>query len=57
MEEKKNQQPAKNLQMMRFKLREDDPSVNIVTQSGVAIGDDKPEVKKLVVDARVRKAG
>lgn len=27
--------------MMRFETREQDPNVNIVLQSGIAIGDDK----------------
>lgn len=38
---KKNQQPTQNLQIMRSELCEDDPSVNIVTQSATTIGEDK----------------
>jgi len=36
MQEKKTQQPTQNIQMMRSKPREDGPSVNMVTQSGIA---------------------
>lgn len=36
MQEKKNQQPTQNIQMMSSGLRKDNPSVNIVTQSGIA---------------------
>ena len=30
-----------NLQMMRLKLREEDPNINIVLRSGIIMGDDK----------------
>ena len=45
-----------NLQMMISKVREDDPSVNMVTGSGADMGVDKAEGKKPVADAWVRKA-
>jgi len=33
--------PTQNLQMMKSKLREEDPNVNTVLRSGIATGDDK----------------
>jgi len=33
--------PTRNLQMMRFEPHEEDPNVNIVLQSGIAMIDDK----------------
>ena len=53
MQEKKNQQPAQNLQMMRVEPHKYDPSVNIVTQSGTATGEDKLEGKNPMVDTLV----
>jgi len=35
---------TQNLQMMRSKSREEDPNVNIVLKSGIAIGDNKKTV-------------
>ena len=57
MQEKKNQQPTQNMKMMRSEQHEDDPRINIVTQSGVDTREDKVEVKDPEVDAWVRKAG
>ena len=41
--------------MMRSKTCEDDPSINIVTRSGVATGEDKVEGKQLDSDSWFRK--
>jgi len=41
--------------MMQSEPREDDPSINIVTQSGVATEEDKAKGKKLVAYTWVRK--
>ena len=45
--------PTQNIQMMRSKLREEDPNVNIVLRSGATTGEDKG--KQLEEDTWVRK--
>jgi len=43
--------------MMRSELCEDNPSVNIVTQSGIATSEDKVEGTQLVLYTRVCRVG
>lgn len=50
MQEKKNQKPGENIQMMRYELCEDDPSINIVMRSGIATGEEKVVGKQPVLD-------
>lgn len=45
---------VQNLQMMRSELREEDPNINMVLQSGITTGDDKG--KQLEESTWVRKA-
>ena len=48
MREKKAQQPMQNIQMMREESHEEDHSINIITRSGMVIGEDKgsqPEIE------------
>lgn len=56
MQEKKNQQSTQNIEMMRSEPHENDPSVNIVTWSGVATSEDKVKGKQLKSDSWFRKA-
>lgn len=57
MQEKKNQQPMQNIQMMISEPHEGDLSINIVTWSGVATSEDKVEGRKLELDSWFRKDG
>ena len=41
MQEKKTQTPTQKLQMVRAETCEEDPSVNVLTRSGVATNEDK----------------
>lgn len=56
MQEKKNHHPTQNIHMMRSKSRKYGFSVNIVTRSGIAIGEDKVVGKKLEENPWVHKA-
>jgi len=47
MQEKKNQHPTLNIQIMRSEPCEDGSSVNIVTWSGIATKEDKAAGKQL----------
>ena len=54
MQEKNMETPTQNLQMVRAETREEDPSMNVVTRSGVATNEDKG--KKLTTDVWIYKA-
>ena len=36
--QEKQQMPTQNIQMVKFEPRDDGPSVNVITRSGVSIG-------------------
>lgn len=55
MQEKKNQHPTQNIQMMRSKPCEDGPSANIVRWSGRATQEDEATGKQLEENPWVRK--
>ena len=46
MQEKRNQPPTQNIQMMNAKKRTDEPCINIVTRSRVVTESDKADGKK-----------
>ena len=56
MQVKKNQHPKQNIRMMRSEPCEDNPSVNIVMQSGITIDEDMEEGKKSVSDTWVHRS-
>jgi len=55
MQEKRNQQPIENIQMMTLEPREDRPRIDIVTRSRAATGNLKSNGKKKVETTWVRK--
>lgn len=57
MHKKKTHQLTQNIQMMISEPREDNPSVNIVTQGGVTIGEDKVERKQPESESCFQKVG